>query len=873
MSDFPWSTLFWGQSLAAGIISALLAVYLGRYRRIPEARPLFFLMCAVSIWSFAYALELRSTELAVKLFWVRMEYAGAAFVGFLVAVFSLRMVGKAGRFSLPMLFAAGLIPILTVIGAATNDVHGLVWSDAWLEGFGDTSLVAYVRGPLFWTHIAYSYGLLALTTLLLAQAWAKSKGIHRKQIIVILLALMAPWIANALYLTGIPAFSRVDFTPLAFTVSGSILAYGLLGYGLLDLLPVAREAVLENMTDAVLVLDTHDRLVDLNASAAALADLPPSQIIGQPAREALPTLFPYLDRHSEDRTFEAEIGLTANGERREFELRISSLFHGRHHLAGRVVILRDITERTQARKSLQFTQFAIDHFSEAAFWLNPEGRFIYVNEAACRTLGYSRDELLGMRPEDVTQDFTLTTKKRVWADMCAHGFKAFESLLRHRDGRRVPVEISANLLEFKGDHFTCAFIRDITWRKEAEKKQKRLESRLEQAHKMEAIGTMAGGVAHDLNNILSGIVTYPDLMLLQLPQESPLRKPILTIRESGHKAAAIVQDLLTLARRGVRNDKVIRLEQVIEGYLHSPEHEKLLAYHPGVQVEDRIEEDLPTLKGSDVHLHKVVMNLVSNAAEAMPEGGKIVLSLQDIYLATPIRGYDHIREGTYLRLSVSDDGIGIPPEEQDLIFAPFYTKKIMGRSGTGLGMAVVWSTVRDHGGYIDVESEPGNGTAFHLYFPAGHEPVRDESSGPGAGIPEGRGESVLVVDDVREQREIARAILTQLGYHAVAVAGGEEAVAFMEGRAVDLLLLDMIMDPGMDGLETYERILRVRPGQKAILVSGYSENDRVQKALELGAGAYVKKPYTIESLGRAVRNELEKSSPSGTALRIALADG
>ena len=192
------------------------------------------------------------------------------------------------------------------------------------------------------------------------------------------------------------------------------------------------------------------------------------------------------------------------------------------------------------------------------------------------------------------------------------------------------------------------------------------------------------------------------------------------------------------------------------------------------------------------------------------------------------------------------------------IFEPFYTKKVMGRSGTGLGLAVVWGTVKDHDGYIDVQSEEGKGSTFTLYFPV----TREESvSDQKVVSPEsymGRGESILVVDDVKEQRELATTMLSSLGYRVSAVSGGEEALAYLKTNKVDLMVLDMIMDPGMDGLETYQRVLEINPKQKAIIVSGFSETDRVKKAQELGAGAYVRKPYIREKIGLAIKRELDK---------------
>ena len=398
-------------------------------------------------------------------------------------------------------------------------------------------------------------------------------------------------------------------------------------------------------------------------------------------------------------------------------------------------------------------------------------------------------------------------------------------------------------------------------RKTAEAEKLKLQGRLQRAQKMEALGTLAGGVAHDLNNILSGLVGYPDLLLQDLPHDSSLRKPMLTIQHSGQKAAAIVQDLLTLARRGVSDLQVVDLNRIVTDYLESPEFERMVQYHPSVRVESDLAPDLMHVNGSSVHLFKTVMNLVSNAVEAIPDGGLVRVHTENRYLDRPLGLYDAVTEGEYVVLSVADDGIGIADDDMERIFEPFYTKKVMGKSGTGLGMAVVWGTVKDHSGYIDARSREGDGTTFTLYFPATRDPLKDAPKRWSLVDHQGNGETVLVVDDVAEQRDIATAMLGKLGYRAEAVASGEAAVAHVAQCPVDLLVLDMIMEPGMDGLETYMRILEMCPGQKAVIASGFAETARVRRAQGLGAGVYLRKPYRLEALAEAVRSVL-KTDPA-----------
>jgi signal transduction histidine kinase len=436
------------------------------------------------------------------------------------------------------------------------------------------------------------------------------------------------------------------------------------------------------------------------------------------------------------------------------------------------------------------------------------------------------DRVLG-RGETVVREMTLASAERV--------VQLTEIPLQWVDGEAVKLNVAADVTETR-----------------------RMEMQLARAQKMEALGTLAGGVAHDLNNVLSGIVGYPDLLLQGLPEESPLVRPLQAIRRSGEKAASIVQDLLTLARRGVAVPQVVDLNDMVRAYLKTPEFEGLQRDHPDVQVTTRLTGDELPVLGSAVHLGKTVMNLVANAAEAMPDGGAVTLSTERRTVDRPIGGAADVRTGDYAVLTVADAGEGIPSEDRERIFEPFFTKKKMGRSGTGLGMTVVWGTVQDHDGYIDVHSEVGRGTTFSLYFPVSREARSVEASVPGLECYPGQGERVLVVDDLPEQRDLARTMLRQQGYEVAVADGGEAAVRHARAHPVDLAVLDMIMDPGIDGLETYRRLRQIQPGIRAVIASGFSETARVREAQRLGAGAYLKKPYSQLQLAEAVFSELHR---------------
>lgn len=383
--------------------------------------------------------------------------------------------------------------------------------------------------------------------------------------------------------------------------------------------------------------------------------------------------------------------------------------------------------------------------------------------------------------------------------------------------------------------------------------RKEIQRRLVHAEKMEAIGTLAGGVAHDLNNILSGVVTYPDLLLLQLPPDSNFVQPLETIRDSGRRAAAIVQDLLTLARRGVKIQEVFDFQELIAQYFASLEFKELQKDHPQVDVNFPLQDRTFSIKGSPVHISKTVMNLISNAMEAIQGNGEIHVGLTVITVNNQPDNFPNWRAGEYIKMTVTDTGVGIDSDSLERIFEPFFSHKIMGKSGTGLGMSVVWGTVEDHNGNIQVQSRVGEGTTFTLLFPVAEEPIRGSNKQITQPSTAGGGQTILVVDDSKEQRLIAADILRHLGYKVITLESGEEAVDFLANTSVDLVILDMLMEPGISGLETYRRIKHVTPEQKAVIASGYAQPASIQEAHELGISDFIIKPYSVERLGESVR--------------------
>jgi PAS domain S-box-containing protein len=643
------------------------------------------------------------------------------------------------------------------------------------------------------------------------------------------------------------------------------------------------ESVFENVRDGIALIDLTGKVLKVNKRIIEVGGYSENEIIGK--RLTRLKMFPLKYRVKMFAMLSKEVAgiktpplevevYNKAGEKIDVEIH-DSIFKIKGKGKVSVAILRDITERKKLEEELRRSEEKYRLIAEGTgdliaittFSLSPA--YIYISPSHKIVMGYESEDLVGkpafefIHPDDKKEFFPLLKKyveaanKKILTGNEMEISETLEYRARDKSGNWHYLESTANKI---GKHML--FIsRDVTQRKQVEKEKQELVEKLVLSEKMEAIGRFAGGVAHDLSNILNALVVYPDLLLMRLSKNSPLRDTILPIKQSGVKAARLVEDLLTLTRRGVRITEVLNLNDIITDYLKSPEYKKMEAAYPSVKIITDLDNDLLNIEGSPIHLGRTIMNLVANASEAIPFRGLIKLSTANRYVDEPVKGFrSSVKKGNYVVLRVSDNGIGIAPKNLNKIFEPFFTKKVLGQSGTGLGMSVVWRTINDHKGYIDVKSKEMEGTTFELYFPATRKEVSIKKTSliPDSEKIKGNGEKILVVDDEKDQRELLSMLLTKLGYSVDTVISGEKAIEYTRTNPVDLLVLDMIMDPGIDGLDTYRKIIKQCPGEKAIIVSGLTETERVKKALKLGAGGFVRKPYTLNAIGTAVRNELDK---------------
>ncbi len=503
----------------------------------------------------------------------------------------------------------------------------------------------------------------------------------------------------------------------------------------------------------------------------------------------------------------------------------------------------------------------VEASTDAIIAIDARGDITIFNPSAQRMFGFSAEEVIGKPVHSLVPE-KLRTHHQTMVDSFFSRGKPRNAVGRtlnlsaaRRDGTTFPIELSLSEGSENGERFIFAIVRDISNRIEAEEKTRELQRKLERAERMQSLAVLAGGVAHDLNNELGPLVGYPELILAGLAEDDPNRKLLTSMQNAATRAASTIQDLLTLARRGRYGKTPTSLNDVVTAYLDSPYYASLKEENSGVSLKLDLDDTVSDIFGSAPHLSKAIMNLIGNAFDAMPEGGELHVQTSQQHLERLFSGYDQTVNGEYVVLHVRDTGMGIKKDDLDKIFEPYFSRKEMGSSGSGLGLAVVYGIVKDHDGFYDVFSKVGEGTEFVLYFPITYErhPVEPE---PAEGV--GGTESVLVIDDAAQQRELAVEFLSAEGYSVSAVCCGTEALEFLKKNRVDIVVMDMIMDRKQDGLDTFTKIRDIRPDQKAIIISGSSQTKRVRQMQRLGAGEYIRKPFTKLQLLAAVRKELDR---------------
>ena len=516
-------------------------------------------------------------------------------------------------------------------------------------------------------------------------------------------------------------------------------------------------------------------------------------------------------------------------------------------------LTKDITERKRTEDALRLAQFVFNRASIGIYRTGPDARILNANDQACKSLGYTDDELCKMTVFEIDPSISPEDWTDLWRRTCEDEILTFETTHRRKDGTTFPVGITANLLEFGGNNYSITFVRDISEQKENEKQWMKMEAHIREAQRMEALGTLAGGIAHDFNNVLGAISGYAELAQFECLENSILRQYIDQICSASVRAKKLIQQILAFSRQTNTEKVPIDISRVIKEAL-----DLIVASFPAtIEIRQNISPNLGAVTADETQIHQIVMNLCTNAHHAMKTtGGLLEISLASVTLGRhDAASYPDMSPGNYLRLSIADTGSGIAPDKIKRIFDPYFTTKPIGE-GTGMGLSTVHGIVKDHGGGIKVYSEIGVGTTFHVFLPLAGGSA-DVAAAPVEQLPMGR-ESILFVDDEKVLIDLGKALLERLGYRVETRASAIDALeAFRTApRKYDLIICDMTM-PKMTGDELAQKIKVIRPDIPIVLCSGFSERINAKAMAVIGVSAALMKPVTYSDLAKTVRMALD----------------
>lgn len=612
----------------------------------------------------------------------------------------------------------------------------------------------------------------------------------------------------------------------------------------------------DHAADAIFVSKPDGKMVQANRRACQTTGYTPEEILGlsitdidadHTSLEQLQTIFDDLEPGSH-RTIESR-HRRKDGTVFPVEVTIAVLqTPNGPHVIG---IARDITARKRFEEELlesenRFREL-FDTISDVIYTQDLDGRFLSVNPALCHAFGYTADELIGRRASEFMKpEFSEAFKSEYLAQIKNSGYHEGAAAYFTKSGDKIYLEYRSTLIRPDNDRpYISGIGRQVTDKIMSRRKLSNLREQITQAQKLESIGTLAGGIAHNFNNVLMGIQGRTSLMMMDKDAAHPDYEHLQGIAEYVQGAAELTKDLLGFARGGKYEVKPTDINRLIK-------HENRMfgQTKKEVKIRGKYEKRVWTVEVDQGQIRQALLNLYVNAWQAMPEGGNLYVQTRNITAADMGSEPVELPPGRYVKISVTDTGVGMDAETQQKIFDPFFTTKEVG-DGTGLGLAFVYGIVKNHGGVINVTSEKGQGTTFNTYLPASDKTVVEEKKTSGTPV-KGEG-TIMLVDDEKMIVDVGKQLLERLGYSVLTAHSGKEAITLYEksGDGIDLVILDMIM-PGMSGGETYDQLKTINPNVRALLSSGYSINGQAQSIIDRGCNGFLQKPFNIKEISLKV---------------------
>jgi PAS domain S-box-containing protein len=863
-------------------------------------------MVSQSVWSLGYVAELLAPSVRGKVFWDDVQLPPPYVMALSLLLFAWEYSGRPTRALRRWFWTLCMLPIAACVWVFSDPLHGLARASAHIEADPPFGVLLYDFSGIELISFVEVYLIAGYATYCVLKNAAKQAAVHRRQALLVSGGVILDLFASLPGLLGYRWLGQRDSGPFWFAVSGLCVSWALTRYRLFDLVPIARDAVIEHLPDPVLVLDSRNRLLDANPAARKLfGEAGPR--LGRDSSEALPSWLDPGPARVDAAPEKREIHLP--GAETTYELNEASLLGERGELRGRALILRDVSERRHAQDSLEKAHADLERrvaertfeletanaslrvqieetraarsaaqASEAQFraifdgayeligMFSPEGRLLEANRAALLLADVTTEEIRGQLFWDTPwwkHSPELREQLRNATAQAARGeFVRFEVTHVAANGELRSIDFSLTPV-FSANGAVSSLVaegRDISDRKRAEQENAELQAQLYQAQKLESIGRLAGGVAHDFNNLLTVIIGNVDLARSE--NISPgVAEYLRDIEEASFSAASLTRQLLAFARRQIVEPRVVDLNGSVMSV------QKLLARLLGedIELDLELEPDLWSVRVDPSHAEQMLINLAVNARDAMPKGGRLILRTENQYTKLPAQ-LGRSEPAEYVVVSIVDEGVGIDAQVLPQIFEPFFTTKPQGM-GTGLGLAMVYGAMQQAFGAVDVTSKVGSGTTFRLFFPRCEDKTRDTGPHAVQAQPPTGSEFIALIEDQALVRATTQRQLESLGYRVLAFEGAAQALpVLLQERGLSLLITDVVL-AGTSGRELAEELSQSRPDLSVLFISGYTEDVVLRQGVELGEVNFLSKPFNVNELARAVRRALD--APASRATRRA----